>query len=130
MTKLSDKTKKVLSKIEPKLPPRGMLLSILNDSLRLLTGIACGMIDSQTLKTQKKIHEIVSTFRTINDIIEDNPKLKLEMDKEADDMMDHFHNNMDVGALEELVKLFNEDRKKDGKEGIGESMLDVMKGEA
>tara|TARA_R100000687_G_C6393585_1_gene138475 strand:+ start:175 stop:582 length:408 start_codon:yes stop_codon:yes gene_type:complete len=114
MKKLSKKAMDQLTKGTGGVPPKGILLQILRDAGRLLTGMSCGALDIKDNETRMDVFKITSMIMTILRDIQDNETAQAELETESEIEFHKVISSMDEDVLTEVLAKYKENEDDEG----------------
>ena len=127
MTKLSKKARKQMNNvsIDNGVPPKIFLISLLSDSLRLLSGIGCGEYSLEEREVNKDIFQLCSTIDSMLSMIKDSDVAQAELKCEQELDFHRIVSSLDDDVMQELVEKFKKDTGKTDDSGIQKIIKDV-----
>ena len=108
--KMKDSTLKQLMSSKPLLPPRQVLLDLINECVFLLAGLSLGKLKLDRIEDQ--IHEVCRKSFLIDKEVE-TPEAKELLKKEEKSFINHFINAVDTNGFEDMIDSYSKHLKED-----------------
>ena len=119
--RLKDSTIEQLFNIAPTLPPRQLLLDLINECVFILSGLSLGKLNIDAMEDD--IKEVCSRAYNIDKEME-KPECQELLHKEEQELITHFINNVDTDGFKDMMINYGKHLKED--EGASDEVVDKV----
>ena len=127
--KLSKKATEQLKRGIEVIPPKGVLLELLTDACRLLSGISCGALTKDDPATSFEVYKVLTITQEIMKEVRESDLAQAELETEEQVAFHKIVSQLDEDVLDEILSGFREEEGDESGDRIERAARIIKSGE-